>query len=161
MNDLRYALGMLVKQPGLIRLFILFASLAPSFAAEIKWHRVSSAKGQLPVPGESTQQTGNLIADFDQDGIKDFVISFRQKAPALVWYRRSPAGWERYVVEPQLLTVEAGWRWRPRHRFRRRLAEHRGLVVGKSVSELRCERRLETARDQAGRPDAASRPGLR
>src|SRR5439155_12790403 len=108
MNDLRYALGMLVKQPGLIRLFILFASLAPSFAAEIKWHRLSSAKGQLPVPGESTQQTGNLIADFDQDGIKDFVISFRQKAPALVWYRRSPAGWERYVVEPQLLTVEAG-----------------------------------------------------
>ncbi|HXT38620.1 MAG TPA: hypothetical protein VN887_01215, partial [Candidatus Angelobacter sp.] len=63
----------------------LTASLA---AAEPKWTNLSSKNGDLPVPGESTQQTGALVADLDKDGIKDFVLSFRVKAPALVWYRR-------------------------------------------------------------------------
>jgi len=59
----------------------LTASLA---AAEPKWTNLSSKNGDLPVPGASKQQTGNLIADLDKDGINDFVISFRQVAPALV-----------------------------------------------------------------------------
>jgi hypothetical protein len=29
-------------------------------------------------------------------------------APALVWYRRAPTGWNRYVLDPSFLTVEAG-----------------------------------------------------
>jgi hypothetical protein len=29
-------------------------------------------------------------------------------APALVWYRRTAAGWDRYVIEKDFLTVEAG-----------------------------------------------------
>jgi sugar phosphate isomerase/epimerase len=87
-------------------IFILLGMI--SFAAEIRWTHLSSSKGELPVPGESKQQTGNLIADFDQDGVKDFVVSFRQKAPALVWYRRQQNGWSRYVIEPEFLTVEAG-----------------------------------------------------
>lgn len=69
---------------------------------------LSSSHGDLPVPGTSTQQTGALIADLDKDGTNDFVLSFRQVAPALVWYRRTGAGWDRYVIEPDFLTVEAG-----------------------------------------------------
>ena len=80
----------------------------PASAAEIKWQHLTSKNGDLPVPGESTQQTGAIVADFDCDGVNDFVLSFRQKAPALVWYRRTAKGWERYVIEKDFLTVEAG-----------------------------------------------------
>ena len=102
-------------KPGLSSSARLIASLlllslpgSVSEAAEIQWQHVSSRKGDLAVPGESTQQTGNLIADLDKDGVKDFVISFRVKGPALVWYRRTAQGWDRYVIEPKFLTVEAG-----------------------------------------------------
>jgi hypothetical protein len=44
----------------------------------------------------------------DPAGATDFVLSFRKVAPALVWYRRGPNGWARYVVEKEFLTVEAG-----------------------------------------------------
>jgi len=96
--------------PG--RYILLFASIlllaGPLFAADIKWTDLSSKKGDLPVPGESLQQTGNLVADLDKDGVKDFVLSFRAKAPALLWYRRTAKGWDRYPIEPRFLTVEAG-----------------------------------------------------
>jgi hypothetical protein len=72
------------------------------------FRQLSSAQGDLPVPGESTQQTASLVADLDGDGVKDFVLGFRQVAPALVWYRRSADGWERVVIEDDLLTIEAG-----------------------------------------------------
>jgi hypothetical protein len=62
----------------------------------------------LPIPGPSTEQTGAIVADFDKDGTNDFVLSFRKVAPALVWYRRTATGWDRYVIEPAFLTVEAG-----------------------------------------------------
>jgi len=75
---------------------------------EIQWKHLSSATGDLPLPGESQQQTGALVADLDKDGVNDFVLSFRQRAPALVWYRRNSRGWNRYVIEKEFLTVEAG-----------------------------------------------------
>jgi len=78
------------------------------FAADPQWKHFSSATGDLPVPGTSTQQTGAVVADLDKDGTNDFVLSFRQTGPALVWYRRTGAGWDRYVIEPDFLTVEAG-----------------------------------------------------
>ena len=28
--------------------------------------------------------------------------------PALVWYRRSPSGWDRYIIEKDFLPIEAG-----------------------------------------------------
>jgi hypothetical protein len=73
-----------------------------------QWRHLSSKTGDLPVPGTSTQQTGALIADLDKNGVDDFVLSFRQVAPALVWYRRSRMGWDRYVLEDQFFPVEAG-----------------------------------------------------
>src|SRR5439155_2254054 len=91
-----------------IRALLLFGWLHSLVAADIKWTNLSSKNGDLPAPGESTQQTGNLVADLDKDGVMDFVVSFRSKAPALLWYRRTTKGWDRYVIEPQFLTVEAG-----------------------------------------------------
>jgi hypothetical protein len=74
-----------------------------------QWKHLSSATGDLPVPpGGSKQQTAAVIGDFDSDGVNDFILGFRQKPPALVWYRRSAAGWDTYVIEKDYLTIEAG-----------------------------------------------------
>jgi hypothetical protein len=83
-------------------------AFAFSASADPHWKHLSSSTGDLPVPGTSTEQTGVVIADLDKDGTNDFVLSFRQKGPALVWYRRTGTGWDRYVIEPEFLTVEAG-----------------------------------------------------
>lgn len=77
-------------------------------ASGLLWNHLSSAHGDLPVPGPSLQQTGALVGDLDKSGVNGFVLSFRQKPPALVWYRKSPAGWERLVIDKDYLTVEAG-----------------------------------------------------
>jgi hypothetical protein len=74
----------------------------------IRWRQLSSKHGDLPAPGPSTQQTGAVVADFDRDGLNDFVLSFRQRPPALVWYRRTKVGWDRVVIEADYLTIEAG-----------------------------------------------------
>ena len=73
------------------------------------WQNLSSKRGDLPAPpGGSTQQTGTVVADFDGDGLNDFILSFRQKPPALVWYRRTAMGWDQFVIEQDYLTIEAG-----------------------------------------------------
>ena len=97
------------KGPVCLALSVLLGQGAIRLAAaEPKWTHLSSRNGDLPSPGESTQQTGAIAADFDKDGVNDFVLSFRQKPPALVWYRRTSKGWDRYVIEKEYLTVEAG-----------------------------------------------------
>jgi FG-GAP-like repeat len=77
-------------------------------ASGLRWQHLSSRHGDLPVPGTSTEQTGSIVADLDKDGLNDFVLSFRQKAPALLWYRRTKSSWDRYVIDNDFLTVEAG-----------------------------------------------------
>ena len=73
------------------------------------WLHLSSAWGDLPSPAGSPEQTGVLVARLDKDSpAAGFVISFRVNAPALVWFRRTAKGWDRYVIEDQFLTVEAG-----------------------------------------------------
>ncbi len=84
----------------------LTAGAAP--AVDPAWLHLSSATGDLAVPGKSDQQTAALVADLDGDGVQDFVIAARAKAPALVGYRRQAAGWRRFVIEPDLLPIEAG-----------------------------------------------------
>ncbi len=75
----------------------------------IHWQHLSSTKGDLPTPpGGSFQQTGAVVGDFDGDGVNDFILSFRQKPPALAWYRRTATGWDLYVIDKDYLTVEAG-----------------------------------------------------
>ncbi|MCC6363506.1 MAG: VCBS repeat-containing protein [Bryobacterales bacterium] len=78
-------------------------------AGEIRWVHLSSSKGDLPAPGTSTEQTGLLAVRIDKDSpATDFVVSCRQAAPALIWYRHIKAGWSRYVVEKEFLRIEAG-----------------------------------------------------
>jgi len=91
-------------------LAILFTSwiAASCSGVEVHWRLLSSKTGDLPVPGESQQQTACVVFDADKDGVNDFVLGFRQKAPALIWYRRITNGWTRYVLEKEYLTVEAG-----------------------------------------------------
>lgn len=81
---------------------------ASTFRPDVMWQHLSSKTGDLPVPGTSTQQTGCVVGDPAKDGVNGFVLSFRQVAPAVVWYRRKKDGWDRYVIENQFLTVEAG-----------------------------------------------------
>lgn len=89
-------------------LFLFALPIAAAAGAEIHWQYLSTTNGALPMPGPSQQQTAALVADLDKDGVKDFVLAFRQKAPALVWYRRESDHWSRYVLETNYLTVEAG-----------------------------------------------------
>ncbi len=77
-------------------------------AAPIQWKHLSSKTGDLPVPGTSPQQTAAVVADLDKSGKNGFVLGFRAKAPALVWYRPTATGWDRYVIEKDFLTIEAG-----------------------------------------------------
>lgn len=88
---------------------VLLAALVRTGATdEVRWRHLSSKTGDLPSPGPSTQQTAAVVADLDRDGVNDFVLGFRQTAPAVVWYRRTQAGWDRYVIEDRFLPVEAG-----------------------------------------------------
>jgi len=74
----------------------------------LHWTHLSSTTGDLPVPGTSTEQTGAVVADLDKSGVNGFILSFRKTAPALVWYRHAGNSWQRYVIDPAYLTVEAG-----------------------------------------------------
>ena len=125
-------------------------------ASGLRWRHLSSRHGDLPVPGESTQQTGCVVADLDKDGVNDFVLSFRQKAPALVWYRHTKTGWDRYVIDKDCLTVEAGGAvldidgdGYPDLVFGADWQGGRRLVVAKPRWPLRSERALGAAHDQA------------
>ena len=77
--------------------------------AGLRWMHLSSRNGDLPRPGESAQQTGAVVGDLDGDGVNDFVLSFREKGAALVWYRRGQTVWERYVIEKAFLHRGGGW----------------------------------------------------
>jgi hypothetical protein len=77
-------------------------------ASEPRWQHLSSTSGDLPAPGPSTEQTACVVGDFDQDGTNDFILGFRKTAPALVWYRRTASDWDRFVIESNFLTIEAG-----------------------------------------------------
>jgi sugar phosphate isomerase/epimerase len=96
------------------KLFLLFSLTALTTtglwaATDPVWRNLSSKRGELPAPpGGSFQQTGDVVADFDGDGVNDFILSFRQKPPALVWYRRTATGWAPYVIEKDHLSIEAG-----------------------------------------------------
>jgi sugar phosphate isomerase/epimerase len=76
----------------------------------VTWQHLSSKNpgSGLEAPNAGDQQTSAAIADFNNDGINDFCISERTKAPALVWYERQANGWKRQVVEDEILFIEAG-----------------------------------------------------
>ena len=79
-----------------------------SYYVNPEWVHLSSAQGDLSIPGTAEQQTAALVLDIDRDGGDDFVIGGRRNGPALVWYRRLAAGWQRYVIDTGRLPIEAG-----------------------------------------------------
>ena len=93
----------------LIAVSILIAyGSASQKAGTVSWKHLSTTKGDLPVPNSGDQQTSSLVLDVDKDGINDFVITERTKSPSVVWYRRGPDGWTKYVVDNEALHIEAG-----------------------------------------------------
>ena len=96
--------------PGVFITLVILMQALPLHAQNPNngWKHLSSATGDLPKPWNSTQQTSALIVDLDKDGVNDFVLSCREVAPVLVWYRRNKNGWERYVLEKEFKTIEAG-----------------------------------------------------
>lgn len=103
-----------------LRSICLFGLVLAGFVAAVRlpatesvapagWVHLSSKTGDLVShPGRTTQQTAAVVADFDGDGVNDFILSFREKGPALMLYRRQAAGWEASVIDPDYLTTEAG-----------------------------------------------------
>ncbi|MEX2230587.1 MAG: VCBS repeat-containing protein [Cyclobacteriaceae bacterium] len=73
-----------------------------------QWEHISSKDVKIAVPNEGNQQTATLVMDVDKNGVNDFIVSERTKAPSVVWYRRTDSGWDRYVIDKDALTIEAG-----------------------------------------------------
>jgi sugar phosphate isomerase/epimerase len=93
---------------SLSRWALLSLTIAACLGADPKWVHLTSRNGDLPDPGGSNQQTGLLVANLDKSKATGFVISYRVKDPALVWYRYNGKDWSRYVIEKEFLRVEAG-----------------------------------------------------
>lgn len=80
-----------------------------SQSTPLHWLHLTTAEDQLHRPTDSQQQTAALILDIDQDGLNDFVIGSREApGPALVWFRRTATGWDRYLIDAGVLPIEAG-----------------------------------------------------
>ena len=89
----------------LMGVYLFFFSLANG---QSNWKNLSSERGEIPVPNEGNQQTCSVVCDIDKDGMDDFVIGERTKAPAVVWYRYNGKTFDRYVIEDSHITPEAG-----------------------------------------------------
>lgn len=93
---------------GVALLVCLSAQVSSGLAQGPAWKHLSTKDGDLPIPGTSPQQTAALVADLDRSGRNGFVLGFRVRGPALVWFRPGPEGWRRIVIDPEFLTIEAG-----------------------------------------------------
>jgi hypothetical protein len=72
------------------------------------WKHLSTVSGDLEIPNTGKQQTATAVFDIDKDGVNDFVITERSTAPAVVWYRKTSTGWDRYILDKDPLRIEAG-----------------------------------------------------
>jgi hypothetical protein len=78
-------------------------------APPLPWTHFSTKDNDLESPSSSTEQTASLILDINNDGLNDFLIGSRgEPGPSLVWYRQEQGGWSRFVVDDQVLPIEAG-----------------------------------------------------
>jgi hypothetical protein len=76
--------------------------------ASYEWTHLSSKNGDLLSPGISTEQTASMIMDVDRDGINDFIIGSRNAGSSIVWFKKYPVGWTKFLIEKDTLAIEAG-----------------------------------------------------
>ena len=100
--------NLIVACTCLVILSLSFGTVHGQQAAGVMWKHLSSANGDIEVPNPGMQQTATAVLDVDKDGVNDFIITERSEAPSVVWYRRTKAGWDRYVVDAAPLRIEAG-----------------------------------------------------
>ncbi len=74
----------------------------------LEWKHLSTATGDLEVPNPGNQQTSSLMTDIDKDGLPELFVTERTSAPAVVMYKKQGDKWERYIIEPDTLFIEAG-----------------------------------------------------
>ena len=96
------------RPANLLTAIVAAASCLVACGADVQWRHLSSKTGDLPPPNQGNEQTSSIVLDIDKDGTNDFVITERTQAPAVVWYRRGPTGWTRYIIEDKPLHIEAG-----------------------------------------------------
>lgn len=96
-----------VLRPLAVGIAIL-AILSGSAFARVNWVVKSSTTGDLPAPNEGNEQTCCVVCDIDKDGVDDFVIGERTKAPSVVWYKCNGKGWDKHVIDAGPLHPEAG-----------------------------------------------------
>jgi hypothetical protein len=89
-------------------ILLLLASSGLLAQVPVGWKHISSATGEVPLPGVAPEPTASLVVDVDKDGRQDFLIGSRKNGPCVVWYRRGPSGWKRYIVDDSMLRIEAG-----------------------------------------------------
>jgi hypothetical protein len=77
-------------------------------ARHVSWNHLSTKTGDLQPPNAGNEQTSLVVADFDGDAVNDFVVTERTKAPSVVLYRRTKAGWDRSAVDGTPRHIEAG-----------------------------------------------------
>ena len=87
---------------------LLFLAAAAGAQPLPSWRQLSSATGDLPTPGPSEQQTGAVVCDIDSDGDHDFFIGARVVGPAVTLFHRTGENWQKHIIEPDFLRVEAG-----------------------------------------------------
>lgn len=70
---------------------------------------LSTKTNDIPLPWTGAQQqTDNLVADFDKNGINDFIVSNRTTSPSVVFYRENKGKYDRYVIDNDKLTIGTG-----------------------------------------------------
>lgn len=87
---------------------LLATSYSPAADPPVRFVHISTVRGGLPVPFPGTQQTACVVGDIIPGGPKEWVVAERTRTPSVVWYRYRDGGFERFVIEPEALRIEAG-----------------------------------------------------
>lgn len=71
------------------------------------WRRLSNHAGDFAAAGVGPQSSA-LVMDIDQDGRDDFAIGGWGSAASMRWFRSTPHGPERYLIDDRQSHMEAG-----------------------------------------------------